>query len=503
MKIMLIAATSALALSWGSAAHAAAKPAAAAPAAVTATVASVPGKPTIVLGDYDFGALGFTVQEFFIDGTATSYASATPLSSDGNWTVKPAATAAYRTRMVVIRPKDPAKFNGTALVEWLNVSGGLDAPAEWLMAHREILRSGYAFIGVSAQKVGIDGGRSMGADMSLKKVNPARYGSLVHPGDAFAFDIFSQAGRLVRANTGGILGSLELRRVIAAGESQSASFLTTYINAVDPLAKAYDGFLVHSRFASSAPLDGASLLAQTGAPASMPQSVRFRSTPRVPVMVFETETDVLGAGRPGYAMSRQPETANLSVWEVPGTAHADLYTAQGTYADNGTLPLAKLAAAMTPSVSLMGTTLSAPFNFSLAHHYGVEAALAALNNWVRTGKPVASSPKIDLTGESPMAAKRDANGLATGGARTPWIDIPIARNTGLPRGENPFARIFGSGDMFDAATLTAMYPGGKAEYLKKFTARLDATITAGYILAADRAEILSLASASYPADGQP
>ena len=36
-------------------------------------------------------------------------------------------------------------------------------------------------------------------------------------------------------------------------------FLTTYVNAMDPLAKVYDGFLVHSRFGTAAPLDGASL----------------------------------------------------------------------------------------------------------------------------------------------------------------------------------------------------------------------------------------------------
>ena len=39
------------------------------------------------------------------------------------------------------------------------------------------------------------------------------------------------------------LGGLKARRVIAIGESQSASRLATYINSINPLANEYDGFL--------------------------------------------------------------------------------------------------------------------------------------------------------------------------------------------------------------------------------------------------------------------
>ena len=38
----------------------------------------------------------------------------------------------------------------------------------------------------------------MGIDMSLKSQNLQRYSSLHHPGDAYAYDIFSQAGQLAR-----------------------------------------------------------------------------------------------------------------------------------------------------------------------------------------------------------------------------------------------------------------------------------------------------------------
>ena len=122
--------------------------------------------------------------------------------------------ADYTTRIVALTPIDVTEFNGTVLVEWLNVSGGIDAPAVWIMAHREIAREGYAYVAVSAQKVGVDGGHTItGIDMSLKKQDPERYSSLSHPGDAYAYDIFSQVGRLVRERVG--------RRVARSAEARN------------------------------------------------------------------------------------------------------------------------------------------------------------------------------------------------------------------------------------------------------------------------------------------
>lgn len=239
-------------------------------------IAPAPGKPLLLLGAFDIGSVGYVAEEFFISGTASSHTGAAEPGPDGRWGVTLSGAADYSTRIVVLTPADRAQFNGTVLVEWLNVSGGIDAPAVWMMAHREIVRAGYAYVAVSAQRVGVEGGASLlGADMSLKSQDSRRYASLHHPGDGFSYDIFSQAGAVTKnAEQNGVLGGLNAQRVIAVGESQSAMFLTTYINAVDPLAQIYDGFLVHSRFASAAPLDGTSVFDET----SRPQAVTFRET---------------------------------------------------------------------------------------------------------------------------------------------------------------------------------------------------------------------------------
>ena len=85
-----------------------------------------------------------------------------------------------------------------------------------------------------------------------KPGDPVRYAALSHPGDSFSYDIFSQAGQAIRDNAALMLGGLTLHKLIAAGESQSAARLVTYIDAVQPLVHVYDGFLVHSRLATGA-----------------------------------------------------------------------------------------------------------------------------------------------------------------------------------------------------------------------------------------------------------
>jgi hypothetical protein len=80
------------------------------------------------------------------------------------------------------------------------------------------------------------------------------------------------------------------------------------------------------------------------------------------------------------------------------------------------------------------------------------------------------------------------------------VDAPIARTSGVGGEESTMSSIFGSGELFDAATVQRLYPGGQADYLERFTASLDAAIQSGFLLAADREEILGLAAATFPSE---
>ena len=426
----------------------------------------VPGSPSLLLGAYDVGLLGYDVEEFFVSGTATSATG---------------EQAGYVTRVVALTPRE---FNGTVVVEWLNVSGGIDAPAVWFMAHRELARSGYGYLAVSVQRVGVEGGDSLvGADMSLKTQAPERYSTLHHPGDAYSYDIFTQVGRLVRRGEFGLTPDV----VLAVGESQSAMYLTTYVNVFDAVAAAYDGFLVHSRFGPGAPLDGMSALeSQTPAP--------FRDDLRVPVMTVITETDVVDGHLLGYRSARRPDDERFRCWELPGSAHADNYTIKVAFIDSGSAPLDVMVAAYAPTDQLMGQQLSYCINFAPQHHYVLQAAIAALHRWVRDDVPPPTAPPMDLAAG---ALEVDVNGLVTGGVRTPWTDVPLARTSGGAPDETPMSFLFGSGEPFDAATRARLYPGGRDEYLERFTEALDRAIAARFIVAEDRAEILELTELSW------
>ncbi|MGO9931940.1 MAG: alpha/beta hydrolase domain-containing protein [Steroidobacteraceae bacterium] len=468
--------------------------------AETPTVTAVPGPPVLLLSGFDLAPLGYSTEEFFVSGTASSYTLAGAPTPDGHWQATAGETAPYVTRIVVVRPTDAHKFNGTVVVEWLNVSAGTDSSPDWNAAHREIMRGGYAYVGVSAQKVGVDGGPSMGAGNAmaqpLKKANPQRYGALNHPGDAFSYDIYSQAGNLLRKpKASGVLGSLNPKRIIAVGESQSAVYLTTYVNAVDPLAKVYDGFLIHSRFGAPSRLDGASMMGSS----PRPQPTRLRTDLRVPVLTVITETDLIGGGLAGFYSARQPDYQHLRVWEVPGTAHADMYTFMVGFMDSGSTPLDKLAAAWQPTDKILGMQLAKPINSGPQHHYVVEGALFNLDRWIKTGHaPSGASPmQVSASADQPPALVPDANGNTQGGVRTPWVDVPTARLSGIGNSPGPLAGLAGVTEPFDAATLDRLYPGGKSEYLKKFQVSLDAAINAGFVLAADRQEILDLAAIAY------
>ncbi|MEE2853269.1 MAG: alpha/beta hydrolase domain-containing protein [Actinomycetota bacterium] len=465
----------------------------------TTQVTPTPGKPALLLSAFDLADVGYCVEEFLVAGTARSYSPVSELGPDGRWDVTPSGSADFTTRMVVLTPSDPARFNGTVLVEWLNVSGGIDAAAVWMMAHREMLRAGYAYVAVSAQRVGVEGGESLlGTDMSLKSQDPQRYATLHHPGDAFSYDMFSQIGGLIKdGEHDAILRGLPARHVIALGESQSAMFLTTYVNAVDPLTHIYDGFLVHSRFGPAAPLDGSSIFDESSAT----QPVMFRPELRVPLLAVITETDVFGGPRDGYYFARQPDGERLRVWEIAGAAHADNYTIQVAFIDSGSAPLETIVAGYAPTNMLMGQRLAHNINFGPQHHYVVQAAVAALNNWVVSGEPAPSADPLEVREDAGPQPVPDGNGLARGGIRTPWVDVPIARTSGLGGDESIMSSIFGSGELFDANTIRRLYPDGGAQYLEGFTPALDAAIAAGFILPADRAEILQLAAATFP-DGR-
>jgi hypothetical protein len=432
---------------------------------------------------FELASVGYAQSEFFVEGTANAYAPVpgSTLTSDGRWAVEPSSQAAYTTRVVVNRPVDGRDFNGTVVVEWLNVSGGADASPDWMHTHVELIRRGYAWVGVSAQAVGLN---------SLEGPPPsgdaARYAPLTHPGDSYSYDMFSQAGQAIRDNADALLGGLRPQRLIAAGESQSAGRLVTYIDAVHPLVQVYDGFLVHSRNV------GGAALSQPPLPAvPTPAPTFIRDDVAIPVLVLNTETDV------GSLQARQADSRTYRLWEVAGTAHFDQYGLLTGATDTGE----RSSVAEWFDTMLHPTNQPNP-NFTCAspintgpQTFVLRAALAHLDRWVARGTPPPRAPRLETVSIAPIQYVLDANGNVQGGIRTPAVDAPVATLSGLGQTGTQFCSLFGTTTPFTPEQLEARY-GSHGRFVAAWSGATLRALFAGYLRSEDAVNILVVGAQS-------
>ena len=414
----------------------------------------------------DLAAHGYIEQEYFASGNAHSFSGlSTP--SDGKWTIAVTGSAPYRTRIIVRRPSDPAKFDGNVVVEWMNVSVGESAP-DWDYLDPALMDSGAAYVAVSTQSLAVNGGKAIlgsGPTSGLRQKEPDRYGSLVHPGDQYSLDMFAQIGQALRSTAPSILGGLRPTHVVAIGESQSAFYLTTYANAVQPLDHAFQGIFIHSRGGGAAPLGQ---LGHKNVTSAITGNVRIRTDLGVPIFMFETQTDLIQLG---YAPAQQPNTSGIRTWEVAGTSHADAYE-------------------LGVGAGFLGCTT--PVN-SGPQHEVAQAAFVAFLHWVDAGIQPSSPQPFTLSSTNPPELALDAHGNAVGGVRTPAVAVPVSTLSGAPpKGSSTLCGLFGSTVPFSSQTLVALY-GSKSGYVAAYTNALDQAIAAGYILPADRAQLLTQA----------
>lgn len=453
----------------------------------------IAGSPILVSTFFSLSSLGYEQAEFFVSGNANSYTNVNEMNPDGRWLVQANQQADYKTRIVVIRPSSDADFSGTVFVEWLNVSAGFDSGPDWGMTHTELIRRGHAWVGVSAQKVGVDALIDGSAAAILPgAVSDGRYDGLIHPGDLFSYDIYSQVGQSIRDPQGTApLGNLTAKYLIAEGESQSADRMLTYVNAIAPMHALFDGYFVHSRLSGSAPLEGGFLdpILPT------PDTVQVRTDLATPVLMLQTETDLFILG--SYP-SNQDDSDHFRLWEVAGTAHADLYTFIDNRFDIGNNPaIAAIAENAAPVPGLIECTIAVNAG---PQHFVANAAVNALNDWIATGTPPPMAARLDVAG-SPPAFVLDDLGNVTGGIRTPYVDVPIAllSGEGQPQPafdlDSPdFCFLSGITVLFDAATLGSLY-ADNASYISAVNSSADDAVDKGFLLAED-AELIKTYAAS-------
>ena len=413
---------------------------------------------------------GCVMEEFLVEGVAASYAPAagTEIGLDGKWSVERVGTAEYRTRMYVVRPSDPSRCNGTVLVNWQNVTAGLDLGAPVA----DDLEQGYAWVGVTTQRVAIEGQPSLAPGMAgtqgLPAWDPKRYGTLRHPGDEFSYDIFTQAARAVGperpTDTIDPLGGLQPRLMIATGGSQSAMRLASYVNIVDDTERFFDGFFLTVHW-GMCPYPPNQLLTESFAELGgglRAGSVSINDRGRVPILVLCSESETLH-----NLPVRQPDSPTFRFWEMAGTAHA------------GGGVTVEMEAMMARDG--MATFLQNDIVNTVDWSYVRNAAQEHLVAWAGGGSAPPSFPPIDATIDDGIHL--DDHGNATGGIRLPDLLAPAGTHSGT-NAINPLAALSGESTPFSDAELASLYATAH-DYLQAWDAAVDQTHASGLVLDRD------------------
>ena len=391
---------------------------------------------------------GYVTEEFFIEGEANAYELIDGShTSDGIWKSKRSdKTAVFKKRMLVVRPSDTERFNGTVIAFWQNVTAGYELGN----AAGEALR-GYAWVGVSAQKIGIDGFPQ--DPQGLKSWDSERYGTLVHPGDAYSYSMFTQVAQSIGSERDKSvldpMGGLDVERVIAIGASQSAMRLRTYINGVHQIEQVFDGYIPFIDFGRVYPFATELAGGRRGA-----TRASIRSDLDVPVIVVNSETEV-----PSYHGVREQDSDRFRYWEVAGSSHVSVPRP----ADPGT--------------GANWLSYSPVYNAAIRH----------LHHWIKDGTEPPKMPRIETNAGSPTAeVVRDAHGNAMSGIRLPDVEVPTASHSGFGvRQEGTrFGFLYGVAEDFDDEKLASLYPDREA-YLTAWNKALDRSIEQGMVLNED------------------
>jgi hypothetical protein len=120
-------------------------------------------------------------------------------------------------------------------------------------------------------------------------------------------------------------------------------------------------------------------------------------------------------------------------------------------------------------------------------HLVVKAGLRNLDDWVRTGGVPRTAPRLEIAEDAGTpVVRRDGDGIALGGIRTPPVDVPVDVLSGTPGPKTDvICLLLGSTTPLSNARLAELY-ASRADYRSRYDADVDATIKAGWVLEPDR-----------------
>jgi hypothetical protein len=364
---------------------------------------------------------GYVTQEFFVSGTANGQA--------------------YKTRIMVRRPGDDARFSGIVVAESMH-SNGFAVTFE--PARKTFFVRGHVHVEIAAQQSNVN--------TTLRGANPVRYASLSIPSGQQTSEIIAQVGVLLKSNlSNGPLAPLSVRRVLLEGTSQASGVLRTYQQQKHFQARMADGSAIMDGYLATSTLGNAPMMVVD-----------------VPTVHMPTMTEVNTGAPTGAAFRRadSDEPANrYRLYEVAGMAHANSRETP-TYVPNPcTLPVSDF-----------------PWGGMVA------MGLAHLVAWVDRGVVPPRAAPLEFDNDTTNDGSRlrlDANGNVLGGVRNTYVDVPIASygvpNAGATSAAQFNCSIAGTRIALTDEQLRALYKN-RGQYVSSINHRLKELLDQGWMV---------------------
>jgi 3-hydroxyisobutyrate dehydrogenase-like beta-hydroxyacid dehydrogenase len=388
----------------------------------------------------------------------------------------------YATSVFVRRPRDASRFSGTVMVEPVHA---MSAAPVWQYVAPYMMRAGHGFAAVCSQKSALD--------THVKPFDTERYASLeiwsdapppddaamaAPPRDPSAMQarmeamrklnvlstpILAQVGAAIADDAGPFAG-YDVRHVILAGHSQTGGVVTEYIlNGHDAYRRDDGAPVYHGYFPSGAP------------------GVTFGGYD-VPIVQVVSDGDISNPNRPGREgrTYRRPDSDEpgdrYRLYELAGVPH--MGTRYAPYNDSA------MWASGPASVTAGDVPANAAMN-SLPHNELFSVAMHHLIAWVADGVTPPRADRIEVGPDGLFA--EDEVGNSRGGVRSAQMDVPRLQYFSNPAvGDDgvPARGVVGIELPLSKETLGRLYRD-HADYVDRFTTRLDELVAEGWLFPED------------------
>jgi hypothetical protein len=410
----------------------------------------------------------------------------------------------FVTRMLIRRPANPAAFNGTVYVEILNSTAEWDDDPIWRMSYPSFVKAGSAYVGITSDPLTVDFLRNRWGAPEFVDRNRDRYQNLKMERFGQVWDILSQGAALLKDddNPENPMMGFGVERIIQTGYSQSGGFEKTYANSMHSRDVEEYGFAVYDGYFISAhgfsakkinpPLPG-----EGDVFLGVNDERRLVDVP-VPAIRFQTETEILNFFRANTGRqveTGEPNGPKIRTYEMAGGVHVDLQLeTTGLLIRERDMGFSNEPAECALPVIPISTS------------YIQSALLRAIETWVRDGIEPPPSSLIELGTDENMRkfVVFDENGNATGGLRSPQIEVPLGQYIANPLVLFNDCFLNGGFIAFDEERFRQLYPTDN-DYLLAVDREISRAVADGILLAEDaeslRQDMLADAGISDNDDG--